>query len=261
MTFSVDTATLALLRERAARYGAAALFARDQALSSASHDLRGPLNAMQSWAYVLERQLPAADAALQRALAGIRTAIEQQTQLVCATLDAPRADARQLPLECERCDARALIEACVPLAHIALGQARASTITTDIAAGDGATVYADRGWLAQALWTMTVFALDAATPGTTVMLACDTRASADCLSFEVAFVADPAALVEPGLPHLFDAATRREALQARDGKRPPWTLALCHRVALAHGGTFTAPALDAAVPARMTLTLPRVANP
>lgn len=51
-----------LLRERAAHYATqAALFLRDQALSTASHDLRSPLNAMHSWAYVLERQLANAD--------------------------------------------------------------------------------------------------------------------------------------------------------------------------------------------------------
>lgn len=61
MTPSADPAA-ALLRERAARYAAeVALFVRDHALSAASHDLRSPLNAMQSWAYVLERRLAASD--------------------------------------------------------------------------------------------------------------------------------------------------------------------------------------------------------
>ncbi|WP_305728658.1 histidine kinase dimerization/phospho-acceptor domain-containing protein, partial [Burkholderia ubonensis] len=82
-----------LLRERAAHYAAqAALFLRDQALSTASHDLRSPLNAMHSWAYVLERQLANADPALQRALAGIRTGIDQQVKLIDDALDAPRAE-------------------------------------------------------------------------------------------------------------------------------------------------------------------------
>ena len=79
---SVDPAA-DLLRERAAHYAAeAALFLRDQALSTASHDLRSPLNAMHSWAYVLERQLAGADPNLQRALAGIRAGIDQQVALM-----------------------------------------------------------------------------------------------------------------------------------------------------------------------------------
>src|SRR5580692_11077394 len=41
--------------ERAARVRAEAqVFGRDQVLSVASHDLRGPLNAIHTWAHVLE---------------------------------------------------------------------------------------------------------------------------------------------------------------------------------------------------------------
>nr|MBN3728717.1 sensor histidine kinase [Burkholderia sp. Ac-20379] len=40
----------------------------------------------------------------------------------------------------------------------------------------------------------------------------------------------------------------------------PWAIALCHRVALAHGGSFTPPVLDAGAPARGVLTLQRKAT-
>jgi signal transduction histidine kinase len=54
------------LSERTAHLCAeAALFMRDHVLSLVSHDLRGPLNAIHSWAYVLERKLDANDPAAQ----------------------------------------------------------------------------------------------------------------------------------------------------------------------------------------------------
>ena len=53
-----QTASGASLSERTAHLCAeAALFMRDHVLSLVSHDLRGPLNAIHSWAYVLERKL------------------------------------------------------------------------------------------------------------------------------------------------------------------------------------------------------------
>ena len=54
---------------------------------------------MHSWAYVLERQLANADPNLQRALAGIRTGIDQQVALIDDVLDAPRAETRTLAVK------------------------------------------------------------------------------------------------------------------------------------------------------------------
>ncbi|KAF1054327.1 MAG: hypothetical protein GAK41_00615 [Burkholderia gladioli] len=140
----------ALLRERAARYAAeAALFARDQALSVALHDLRSPLNAMHSWwAYVLERQLPPGDVSLQRALGGIRTGIEQQTKLI----------------------------------ETALGDERGVTLVLDAGSARGTSLVADAERLSQALWALTVFAIEASTPGATVTLSCDALGSVDSVT-------------------------------------------------------------------------------
>ncbi|AJK50233.1 sensor histidine kinase [Burkholderia plantarii] len=261
MTLSHDDPAAALLRERAARYVTEnALFAREQALSVASHDLRSPLNAMHSWAYVLERQLPPGDAALQRALDGIRIGIEQQTKLISAALDAPRADTRTLALAHQSCALTPLVDEVAALARVALGDARAVDLATALEAAPDASLNADRERLAQTLWSMTVFAIEAGAPGAAVTLACDARRAADTVSFEVSFTPEPAALVEPSLPHALDSGARREALLERDARRPPWALALCHRVALAHGGSFTPPVLEAGSAARIVLTLPRTAT-
>src|ERR1700748_2799859 len=95
---SPDIGTV-LARERAARVRAEAqVFGRDHVLSVASHDLRGPLNAIHTWAHVLERKLGDADPSLQRALAGIRAGVEQQVELIERIIDTPRMATRHLAL-------------------------------------------------------------------------------------------------------------------------------------------------------------------
>jgi signal transduction histidine kinase len=74
----------------------AALFMRDHVLSVVSHDLRGPLNAIHSWGYVLERKVDPNDSAAQRALAGIRSGVEQQVKLIEQSVDTTRAETKAL---------------------------------------------------------------------------------------------------------------------------------------------------------------------
>ena len=62
--------------------------ARDQFLSVVSHELRSPLNGIQSWAHVLESQIDTDRPIVQRALVGIKTGVTQQVFLIEALLDA-----------------------------------------------------------------------------------------------------------------------------------------------------------------------------
>lgn len=88
-----------VVSERTARLRAeTALFMRDHVLSLVSHDLRGPLNAIHSWAYVLERKLDANDPNSQRAVTGIRNGVDQQVKLLETIVDATRAETRSLAL-------------------------------------------------------------------------------------------------------------------------------------------------------------------
>ena len=79
-TFAVSERTAHLRAE-------AALFMRDHVLSLVSHDLRGPLNAIHSWAYVLERKLDPNDPNSQRAVTGIRNGVDQQVKLLETVVD------------------------------------------------------------------------------------------------------------------------------------------------------------------------------
>ncbi|AOK31396.1 MULTISPECIES: sensor histidine kinase [Burkholderia] len=245
----------ALLHERAARFAAeVALFVRDHALSIASHDLRSPLNAMQSWAYVLERRLAPGDDSLQRALAGIRAGIEQQTALLEAIVDAPRAETRTLALKRASTPIAALVDECVALARAALGDARGTAIVIASRVQPDKALDCDRERIAQALWTMLTFAIDASAPGGEVTLAWET--GADVMRFAVTFAAQPHALTDATLPHAFEAFARRDALAERHGKRPAAVFALCDRVARAHGGAFASDALASGMQTSIALTLP-----
>ncbi|MGS0891758.1 sensor histidine kinase [Burkholderia stagnalis] len=243
-----------LLRERAAHYAAqAALFLRDQALSTASHDLRSPLNAMHSWAYVLERQLANADPNLQRALAGIRTGVDQQVKLIDEVLDAPRAETRALALAPQPFALRPLLDDTLALVRFALADAR--QVAIDATPPDGEpSLSADRERVAQALWTMLTTAVEASAAGDRVSFAC-TRDGARFV-VRAACRVSVDALADPARPHAFEAFARREMLRERDAKRVAWTLALCQRIALAHGGTFSHEPFADAAPATITLALP-----
>ncbi|WP_338616038.1 ATP-binding protein [Pigmentiphaga sp. CHJ604] len=106
-----------LLREQAARTQAeTAIGVRDQFLSMVSHELRSPLNGIQSWAHVLESRVDAGVPTVARALAGIRTGVQQQVRLIDELLDATHAMTGRLQLSMR-------LEALAPIVERAVAQA------------------------------------------------------------------------------------------------------------------------------------------
>lgn len=82
-----------LERERTARIQAeSATRARDEFLAIVSHELRAPLNGIQSWAHILENHVPEGSATplARRALNGIKTGVAQQVRLIEDLLDVTR---------------------------------------------------------------------------------------------------------------------------------------------------------------------------
>jgi K+-sensing histidine kinase KdpD len=222
--------------ERAARLSAqTALFMRDHVLSLVSHDLRSPLNAIHSWAYVLERKVDGADATAQRALAGIRSGVEQQVQLLEAIVDTTRAETKTLALNRERFELRPLVDTTVIDVRDMLAQPRGVRLVleTPLAAEqlDG-----DRERLAAALWLMLTFATEASEQNSTVTL--ESHADASMWHAVVKFTASPDALDDAARPHVLEAFARRQACEPREAGRIAWVLALCKRVAEAHEGAF-----------------------
>ncbi len=230
-----------------------ALFMRDHVLSLVSHDLRSPLNAIHSWAYVLERKLDAADASSQRALAGIRSGVEQQVKLLEDAVDKTRAETKSLPLARESVPVCAVIERAVADARRAVTDARGTTVTVESSL-DAERCDGDGERLAQALWTMLAFAAEASAPGATITLA--TGLDGGFWRIEVAFTAHFAALADAELPHTLEPFARTQAMVPREAGRIAWVLALVQRVALAHGGTFEQGATNDGEPSALVLRIP-----
>ncbi|WP_144112847.1 sensor histidine kinase [Paraburkholderia sp. BCC1886] len=212
-----------------------ALFMRDHVLSLVSHDLRGPLNAIHSWAYVLERKLDANDPNAQRAVTGIRNGVDQQVKLLETIVDATRAETRSLTLERSSFSLHPLLDETLQEVSAGLARTRGVTVTLDSQLGTE-QLNGDRERLAAALWLMLTFAVEASAEGSTVTLTA--RADGSALHATVAYDAHATALDDPALPHVLEPFARKQAREPREAKRISWVLALCKRVAEAHGGNF-----------------------
>ncbi|CAB3801646.1 Globin-coupled histidine kinase [Paraburkholderia ultramafica] len=222
--------------ERTARLRAeAALFMRDHVLSLVSHDLRGPLNAIHSWAYVLERKLDANDPNAQRAVTGIRSGVDQQVKLLETIVDATRAETRSLALAYAPFPLHPLLDETVDEVRSNLARPRGVEITVDSQLATE-QLNGDRERLAAALWVMLTFAVEASTEGAALTLAA--RVDTGAWHATVTYDTNEAALNDPALPHVLETFARQQAGEPREAKRIAWVFALCKRVAEAHGGSF-----------------------
>ena len=213
----------------------AALFMRDHVLSIVSHDLRGPLNAIHSWGYVLERKVDANDPAAQRALAGIRSGVEQQVKLIEQSVDTTRAETKALSVALAPIPLRPLLEKSAALARASVAQVRGVSIEIDSPLAEE-QVEGDGERLLQTLWLMFAFAAEASPGGATVRVSSNIEGS--MWRTDVRFIASAQALNDAASPHVLEAFARRQALEPREGGRIAWGLALCKRVSEAHGGAF-----------------------
>ncbi|WP_250493116.1 HAMP domain-containing sensor histidine kinase [Caballeronia sp. GAWG1-1] len=213
----------------------AALFMRDHVLSVVSHDLRGPLNAIHSWGYVLERKVDANDPAAQRALTGIRSGVEQQVKLIEQSIDTTRAETKAVALAIAPAAARALLERGVALAREAIGERRGVSITLDSPLVEE-QVEGDADRLTNALWLMAAFATEASARDTTVQVSSSIEGST--WRTDVRFTVAASALTDASAAHVLEAFARRQALEPREAGRIAWGLALCKRISEAHGGAF-----------------------
>ncbi|RFU48793.1 sensor histidine kinase KdpD [Paraburkholderia sp. DHOC27] len=232
-----------------------ALFMRDHVLSLVSHDLRGPLNAIHSWAYVLERKLDANDAAAQRAIVGIRSGVDQQVKLLESLVDTTRAGTKNLALERGPFALQALFSDSADEVRAQLARSRGVSLTFDSALSTE-QFNGDRERLCEALWLMLTFAVESSADGSTVAL----NSSVDATSWHATVVYDatPAALDDEALPHLLERFARIQARAPREAGRIAWVLALCKRVAEAHGGSFTQGEVQEGQATTLALQIPLV---
>jgi signal transduction histidine kinase len=219
----------------ARRCAETALFMRDHVLSLVSHDLRSPLNAIHSWAYVLDRKIDTNDATAQRALEGIRNGVDQQVKLLESIVDTTRAETRTLALNRARFALRPLMDETIGDVRDALAAQRNVALELD-ASIDAQQLDGDRERLAAALWLLVTFAVEASASGATVALGA--RVDASTFEATVTWPHASAALTDAGLPHVLEKFAREQATHLREAGRISWVLGLCKRVAEAHDGAF-----------------------
>ncbi|MEM5345744.1 sensor histidine kinase [Paraburkholderia azotifigens] len=222
--------------ERTARRSAeTALFMRDHVLSLVSHDLRSPLNAIHSWAYVLDRKIDANDATAQRALEGIRNGVDQQVKLLESIVDTTRAETKALALNRAPFALRPLLDDTLGDVREGLAARRGVELALNTPLAEQ-QMDGDRERLAAALWLLVTFAVEASASGTTVTLEADIDASKFCAT--VSWQASSAALTDPALPHVLENFARAQATHPREAGRISWVLGLCKRISEAHDGAF-----------------------
>lgn len=242
-------------RERIAHLRAeASLFMRDHVLSVVSHDLRGPLNAIHSWGYVLERKIDAKDPAAQRALAGIRSGVEQQVKLIEQSVDTTRAETKALALSVAPVAVRPLLDRSATFARSSIARQRGVTITVESPLAEE-QVEGDAERLTQMLWLMFAFAAEASARDSSVQVT--SNIEGNMWRTDVRFTVSAKALTDASSPHVLEAFARRQALEPREGGRIAWAFALCKRVTEAHGGAFEhaniADGADVALSARIAV--------
>ncbi|MGF6572273.1 histidine kinase [Paraburkholderia fungorum] len=230
-----------------------ALFMRDHVLSLVSHDLRGPLNAIHSWAYVLERKLDANDPNAQRAVTGIRNGVDQQVKLLETIVDATRAETKSLALAYAPFPLHPLLDETAEEVRSGLARSRGVEVAVDSQLATE-QLNGDRERLAAALWVMLAFAVEASAEGAAVTLSA--RADSGAWHATVTYVSNETALNDPALPHLLEAFARKQAGEPREAKRIAWVFALCKRVAEAHGGNFEQSDSSGGEPVTLSLRVP-----
>ncbi|PLC42577.1 hybrid sensor histidine kinase/response regulator [Ralstonia pickettii] len=220
-----------LLREQAARAQAeAAALARDQFLAVVSHELRSPLNGIQNWAYVLESQVAGGAPLMQRALAGIKTGVEQQVRLIEDLLDATRVMSGKLRLTREPFVLRTALEGALNSVH-ALAADRRITLHTTIDVNEH-EIDGDADRVEQIVWNLLTNAIKFTQEGGDVWLSADLLGEAARI-----VVRDNGRGIAPAfLPYLFDPFRQADGAHTRRTGGLGLGLALVKRLTELHGG-------------------------
>ena len=221
----------ALAREQAARTEAAAANrALDEFTAMLSHELRPPLNAIQSWAQVLEQD--ARPGTVRRGIAAIRRNVDNQARLIDDLLESARISARRMKLEWRSLLLNELVTAVTGDLQ-ATASARGIRIHTSIGVPD-ARVSGDPERLRQVAWNLLSNAIKFTPAGGTI----EVRLARDegCIRFSVT---DTGEGIEPEfLPHVFAPFRQADSSSRRRQGGLGLGLALVKEVVELHGGTI-----------------------
>ncbi len=226
-----------LSRERAARIQAeTAARARDEFLAIVSHELRAPLNGIQSWAHVLENYVKDATPAplVQRALQGIKTGVSQQVRLIEDLLDVTRMMSGKLRLVKQPLALLPALQAAVESVRALAATKRIGItctyrITSEQIEGD-----ADR--VQQIFWNLLSNAVKFTPQGGNVWLNATRTDDNICVT-----IRDDGIGISPDfLPHLFNRFSQEDTSSTRDHSGLGLGLFLVRHLTELHGGRVTA---------------------
>lgn len=201
-----------LARERAARIQAeTSARARDEFLAIVSHELRAPLNGIQSWAHVLENYMrdSAAPALAQRAVTGIKAGIAQQVRLIEDLLDVTRMVSGKLRLVKQPLAflpvVQAALESVKPLAASRRIELTCNyKITAEQIKGD-----ADR--VQQIIWNLLSNAIKFTPEHGKVWITAEAAGGAICVTVQDSGIGISAEF----LPHIFDRFSQQDTSSTR----------------------------------------------
>lgn len=226
-----------LVRERTARIQAeTAARARDEFLAIVSHELRAPLNGIQSWAHVLENYLKDVTSAplAQRALQGIKTGVGQQVRLIEDLLDVTRMMSGKLRLVKQPLSL-------VPLLEAAVESVRPTAAAKNIAVNctyriTNEQIEGDSDRVQQIFWNLLSNAVKFTPQNGNVWL------TADKVDGEIRVTVrdNGMGISADFLPHLFDRFSQEDTSSTRDHSGLGLGLFLVRHLVELHGGQVKA---------------------
>jgi len=226
-----------LASERAARIQAEiAARARDEFLAIVSHELRAPLNGIQSWAHVLENYVKDSTSTpiAQRALQGIKLGVGQQVRLIEDLLDVARMMSGRLRLVKQPLALLPVIQAAVESVRSSATAKRISIncayrITNEQIDGDSDRVQ-------QIFWNLLSNAVKFTPENGNVWLIAEQSGK-----FIFVTVRDDGIGVSPDfLPYLFNRFTQEDTSSTRDHSGLGLGLFLVKHLIELHGGSVSA---------------------
>jgi signal transduction histidine kinase/ActR/RegA family two-component response regulator len=228
-----DNARLYRAAEAGRAAAEAANRAKDQFLSTLSHELRAPLNAIFGWATMLERgDLPAEQS--RRALQIILRNVGAQVRLIDDLLDLSRVGAGQLRLDVKPVDLRTVIEESVDSIRPAAG-AKGIELQA-VLASPGGPVGGDPDRLRQVVWNLLSNAVKFTPKAGRVQVQLQRAES----HVEIV-VSDTGAGIAPEfLPYVFDRFRQGDNSSARPRGGLGLGLTLVRSLVELHGGTVEA---------------------
>jgi PAS domain S-box-containing protein len=241
-----------LIREQAARLQAeAAARARDEFLAIVSHELRSPLNGIQSWTHVLENYVGNDSPPVMRALAGIKLGVQQQVRLIEDLLDATLVMTGKLRLVKRPVAVGPVVDAAVESLRTQAHDKHIELVTEGTA--DHGQVEGDPERMQQIVWNLLSNAIKFTPENGRVRVVVE-----DAPDEIVITVQDTGKGIGAGfLPYLFDPFRQADGSSTRRAGGIGLGLTLVRRLTELHGGRVTVESEGENRGARFSVHLPR----